>query len=168
VSVTVNNNIKHQNNMLKRGTQFVGTTMALANQVQSRYDKLGSPWTQNVRNPLPMPQLVLSALPTLPEPHSVIEVRKETKLTALGKSFVKVSDDKEYAIDILGHSHWEENALTVDEVVEALQKKGFFALRGTVAMALNSARFNGGVRSVRCTKPTGGRGSSYCRYFLAA
>lgn len=168
MSVTVNNNIKHQINMLKRGKQFVATTMALANTVQSRYTKLGSPWTQNVRNPLPMPQLILSVLPTLPAPNSVIEVRKETKLTALGKSFVKHSDDKMYAHDVLGHSHWEENALTVDEVVEALRKKGFFALRGTVAMALNSARYVGGVESIRCQKPEGGRGSSYCRYFLAA
>lgn len=84
--VTVNNNIKHQNNMLKRGKQFVATTMALASQVQTRYTKLNSPWTQNVRNPQPMPVLVIEALPILPEPNSVIEVRKETKLTALGKS----------------------------------------------------------------------------------
>ena len=168
VIVTVNNNNKHKSNMLKRGTQFIATTMAKANEVQTRYDKLGSPWTQNVRNPLPMPQLILSVLPTLPAPNSVIEVRKETKLTALGKSFVKVSDDKAYAHDILGHSHWEQNALTVDEVVEALRQKGFFALRGTVAMALNSGRYNANVQSMRFTKASGGRGSSYCRYFLAA
>lgn len=154
--------------MLKRGTQFVGTTMALANQVQSRYNKLGSPWTQNVRNPLPMPQLILSVLPTLPAPNAVIEVRKETKLTALGKSFIKVSDDKAFAQDVLGRDHWEQTAVTVDEVVEALQKKGFFALRGTVAMALNSAKYGHNVQTMRFTKPEGGRGSSYCRYFIAA
>jgi hypothetical protein len=162
--------------MLKRGKQFVTTTMAKAHEVQIRYNTLGAPWTQNVRNPLPMPQLILAVLPVLPASHSVIPVRKTTRLTALGKSFTSHVDGKMFAIDVLGNDYYKANALTVDEVCEALRKQGFIAHRGTVAMALNWGRHGGKVESMRFTKPRTAeeiglgtrRNTSYCRYFVAA
>lgn len=117
-----------------------------------------------------MHQLVLTVLPTLPLPSDIIPVHKATRITALGKSFVKHSDDKAYAIDALGHDYWESKALSVDEIVAKLTAKGFIVRKGTVAMALNAGRYSAGVASFRCNKTnvTELRGSSYCRYFIAA
>lgn len=155
---------------MNKSSRYLRNTMTKATALQGRYNALGASPYQNVRNPMPMHQLVLTVLPTLPLPSAVIPVHKATRITALGKSFVKHSDDKAYAIDALGHSYWEGKALSVDEIVAKLQAKGFIVQRGTVAMALNSGRYSAGVASIRCQKTnvTDLRGSSYCRYFLAA
>src|SRR5512137_1713837 len=136
-------------NTMRRGTKFLATTMAKANEVQSRYAKLGAPTTQRVRNPIPLHQLIFAVLPVLPHPDSFVEAKRCVTTTALGKTFVESQMTKLPASEILGTDHYEKHGLTIDEVCEALQSKGFFALKGSVAVALQSL----GVKSMRFTRP---------------
>src|SRR5512137_2182528 len=159
-------------NTMRRGTKFLATTMAKANEVQSRYAKLGAPTTQRVRNPIPLHQLIFAVLPVLPHPDSLIQAKRSTRLTALGRTFVETKMEQVNAYDLLGSAYYEKNAISIDEVCEALQSKGFFALKGSVAVALQSY----GIKSMRFTKPRTAheqqyglrRNSSYCRYFAVA
>ncbi len=111
--------------------------------------------------------LVLSVLPVLPHPAQVIQVEKTMRVSAMGRSYLRTVESNEFASNALGNNFWDKHAFSVDDVVKALEKKGFIVNHvGTVAMALNAAKYRGNVRAVRCTKPEGGRGSSYCRYFV--
>lgn len=157
---------------MKRGSKFLATTMAKANEVQTRYAKLGAPTTQRVRNPIPLHQLIFAVLPVLPHPDSIIKAKQSTRLTAFGKSFVQSKLVDIPASEVLGLDYYEKHAISIDEVCEALRKKGFFALKGSVAVALQSL----GIKSMRFTRPRTAheqryglrRNSSYCRYFAVA
>lgn len=155
------------NNHLKKNGAYLARTMRRASDVQSRYFALGAPWTQNVRNPLPMHQLVLTALPVLPSPNAVIPVKKTIRTTALGKTSVRHIEEKQYAFDALGIEHYESKGVSVDDVVQKLRAKGFIAMRGTVAMALNQAAHNGVVESIQSRKVEGKLGRPTSRYFVS-
>lgn len=154
-----------------RGAKFTRTTLAKAHELQGRYDQLGASAYQAVRNPLPMHKLVLTVLPTLPLPSSQITVDREIKTTALGRSFIRHQTATDSAYDALGREFYEQNALSVDEVVAKLQAKGYIVRHGTVAMALNNGRWNANVQSMRFNRDsqTGMRKNvSFARYFVAA
>lgn len=154
--------------LFKKSSGYVARTMDKANTVQERYQAIGSPWTQNIRNPLPMHTLVLAALPVLPDPHAVIPVKKTIKTQAAGKTSVKVVEEKDYAINALGQSHYEQKGMSVDDVVTKLREKGFIAVRGTVAMALSQGRYFANIKSVQSTRPEGRKGRPTSRYFVAS
>lgn len=157
-------------------SKYLKDTMDLAHELQFRYNILGAPQTQNVRNPMPMHQLVLTVLPTLPDPSAIVEAKQIIKTTVLGKSFLKTQTVKVNAYDTLGRAYYNTHGLSVDEIMGILEAKGFIAHRSSVTMALNSARWNNKAQSMRFTKPRTSkeimlgirRNTSYCRYFAIA
>lgn len=147
--------------------------MAKAKELQKRYDALGASPYQSVRNPMPMHQLVLTVLPTLPDPSSMVDAKQTTRISAFGKSFLAAQTVKVNAYDTLGYDFYKQHGLTVDEIVAKLQSQGFIVRRGTVAVALNVARWNGKAHSMRFVRrpanPLSIRSNtSYCRYFAIA
>lgn len=160
---------------MKKSPQYLRHTLTQAQSLQARYDALGAAGTQAVRNPMPMHKLVLSVLPILPDPASCITVETKTTATIAGKKLVSKRNETRIAGMVLPKSTWENNGMTVDEVLTAIQAKGFIARRSTVAMTLNTLRFGTKspeqVQSMRFTRPitdpNGPReNTSYCRYFV--
>lgn len=117
------------------------------------YATLGASPRQNVRNPFPMTALVDYVLPAQRVPPTV-----EPWETRLGL----VHGNTQKALD-----RWHRKALTVQQIMDRLQAKGFIVSKPNVIMAL---RLTGAVarRSSRfqLTK-TGYRYVSFCRYAKA-
>jgi len=135
--------------------------MAQAKNLQQRYTYIGAAKTQNVRNPLPMHQLVLEVLPSLPVPTAIVDTKIRTKLTIAGRQFVKQVNAKSFAKDVLPPDFWKKNAVTAQEIVENLQSRGFIANIGSVRNALQ-----GQAKSMRFNRDEDNK--SYSRYFIEA
>ena len=150
-----------------KNSKFLRNTMAKALTLQAHYNHLGASSYQSVRNPIPMHQLVLTVLPKLPALNSTIEVKKETKMTALGKSFIKTTTGKGFALDVLGLEYWKEHSISADDIVTKLRVKGFIARRSTVVSALSRAR-NNGAQVLRFNESREGKTVSLAKYFIAA
>lgn len=151
-------------------TPYVRETMAQARSLQSRYNRLGASGTQNVRNPIPMKDLVLTVLPTIPAPDANITVTRTVTAIIKGKTYRKRVKSTAVAGEVLPVEMWEKTP-TAEEVTAALQAKGFFANLGTVRASLNAAHYRSGVASMRFVRPTGNPAqpnTSYCRYFIPA
>jgi hypothetical protein len=146
---------------LKKSQNFITRTMSRVAEVQQRYQAMGAPSTQNVRNPLPMHILVASVLPVLPHPKDLIPCDVSAEIKGKPRQ-LKMDLPAELA---LGDGYWQKKAMTVDDVVDTLRAKGFIAMRGTVAMALSQT--NGTVVHSVAGKPTGNRGRAQSRYFVA-
>ena len=71
---------------MKRSPSYLRNTLRQARALQARYTALGAPTTQNVRNPLPMRQLVVSVLPVLPDLDAIVDVQTVTTTKFNGKS----------------------------------------------------------------------------------
>lgn len=122
---------------LQKSSKYIKNTMAKAAEVQARYNEIGAPSTQRVRNPIPMHKLVLSVLPVLLNPEVMVPVEKKVTLTVTGKKFVKTIQDMEPLGKVLGDDYYLHIGMTVNEVQLKLCQMGFIATRSTVALALS-------------------------------
>jgi len=148
-------------------SQSFRNTMIKAQELQASYDRLGAKSTQNVRNPIPMRKLILTVLPTLPAPTDKILVEYTANLTTLGKRFNDTVRVNVPAHEVLGgHKFWEENALSVDDVMTRLQAQGFIVNRGSVAMTLSVGKYRSHVNSVQFQSVQGIMGRPISRYFV--
>jgi hypothetical protein len=105
-----------------------------------------------------MHSLIKTVLPVIPNEHSLIETEVTTKSKVLGKYKVFKKKVKMFAKDIYPDNFWEQKALSVNEIVYELRRKGFLASYSNVRNALKdqacSSRF------------VNKKGWSYCRYFI--
>lgn len=126
--------------------QFAKDTMTKAKDVQKRYNLMGAPGTQNVRNPFPMKTLVAKRLPHLVGPDSKIRIVRSAYLTDSGKAFLQgLPNDTATAREVLPKSYWETSAISVQEMTAKLQSEGFIVKPGAVAMALSTLAHETGM-----------------------
>ena len=120
-----------------------------AHKLQAKYNALGSPSTQRVRNPFPMHVLAATVLPVLPNPNSIIPVTLNFSFTFQGKKFVKREMSQEYARDIIDSTVWTKAARSPRQVMADLQAMGYLVgSQGSVTQSLMLARSLGKVASV--------------------
>lgn len=151
---------------LKKSNRYVKNTMEKAREVQARYAALGAPSTQNVRNPIPMHQLIFTVLPVLPKPNDW--VRGEIHFTVNGKDFISKNHLVNTHENLLGKEFYRTNGVSVDEVVARLQAKGFMVTRGNVAVTLTIAKMRGKIQSVQLARLDGQMGKPQSRYFAVS
>ena len=157
--------------MTKNEKQFSQGTMTLAKDLQKRYNVMGAPGTQNVRNPFPMKTLVAQQLPHLEGPDSKIRVTRLAYLTKNGEKFFQgLPDESILAREVLSPAYWEKNAVSVQEMTAKLQSQGYIVKPGAVAMALSTlAHETGMVGKMRFHHYVGSKSRgqwAYKRYFF--
>lgn len=157
---------KYKNSM-KINTPYMAETMMQAQVLQARYHYLKAAGTQNIRNPLPMRELVKTVVPVLPKPTALVNFETRTKLTIDGRDFIKKELKVDFAKSILPANYWQKHAVSKNEVFEMLTKRGFIVNKATLGVFISQAH---GIQSLRVKKqvPAGHekRGSSYKLYFI--
>ncbi len=148
---------------LQKSSKYIKNTMAKAAEVQARYNEIGAPSTQRVRNPIPMHKLVLSVLPTLLNPDELVPVEKKVTITVMGQKFVKKVKGTESVCEVLGDDYYRNKGMTVNEVQLKLCQMGFIATRDTVAVALS---LSPQVHSIAGQSDNFTFGRPQSRYFL--
>jgi hypothetical protein len=114
---------------------------------------------------MPLHKLVLTVLPVLPDPQTIVSVTRETKFTFQGRTFTKREKGHEYARDIVPHAQWQKHGKSVDDVIGDLERKGFIVRsRGSVAQTLINARIDGAIEAVKQPR-YGQQGRSRNLYF---
>ena len=118
---------------------------------------MGAPSTQNVRNLLPLHELVLIVLPELPDPNGCIPVERKLKFTVGGKTFIKKQMTVEPVKNLVPASTFKSGGRTAAEVIQDLQSMGYIVHPPSVTAALVSLKSRniiGGVNADR-TNPFG-------------
>jgi hypothetical protein len=124
---------------LRKGKQYVKTTMAVAKDLQARYDALGAPATQSIRNPLPVRELIKTVLPVLPNRYyAAFECKFNAVIMLGGKKMVIPHTHSVSASEVVGHEFWKNNGMTCHQVVDALRNKGFLVTTAAVQVALSN------------------------------
>jgi hypothetical protein len=145
----------------------ISAVMEKARDLQVEYNMLNSPATQRVRNPFPMWKLVLNILPRLSDPFARIPIQETVTVIALGNVITqKKNTQHRPAWRVMDKNYWETNALTVSEIVERLQSRGFAANRGAVHLALVHNRYSYNVKSFASRERSNAKGKPYSKYFL--
>lgn len=133
---------------MKKSQTYLRNTMRKARVLQGRYNALGASSYQSVRNPLAMRELVLTVLPVLPNPLAIVSVKRQTRLTIAGKTYIKNEIAREFARDAMPADAWQKKGLTVEQVMAKLESKGYIVNLGNVACGIQLARQAGHVASV--------------------
>ena len=132
------------------------STLHNAKTLQMKYNRLGSPSTQNIRNPFPLHELVQMALPILPNPNCIIPVTLNFSFTFHGKKYVKREMSNEYARDIIDQTVWTKAARSPRQVMADLRKMGYIVnSQASVAQSLIVSRSLGKVASIPQMRPMG-------------
>jgi hypothetical protein len=114
-----------------------------------------------------MPCLVLQVLPVLYHPGEIVTAKQIIRTTVKDLSVVKEKTIRINAFEALGSEYWEQNGMSIKEVMAVLKKQGFIANKPNVASALNSNRTHN-IKSMRFFRPVNnsiGNRISHCRYF---
>lgn len=142
------------------------STLRQSKALQAKYNRLGSPSTQNVRNPFPMHKLAKDVLPLLPDPNETVPVTIQTRFTFNGRVYIEQSKGFKYVRDVVPPSEWQQNGKTVEDVVNDLVNLGYIINKpSTVAMALTSAVRRGKITAVPQTRRIGQMGRARSLYF---
>ena len=105
---------------------LIEKTNRTAAQLQQYHLELDSPWTQNVRNHLPMWCLVQQALPELPKHDEMVKIPVTTIGIYNGKQIIENNTIYRYVKDMEGGiEKWTEKALTAKEIMEKLKANGY-------------------------------------------
>lgn len=88
-------------------------------------------------NDRPMRELIPMVLPKLCERTTMVAATKTTSATIDGKCVISTVQCALPAGEVLPWNYWENNALTVAEIVSKIQSLGYIAKKATVAMTLN-------------------------------
>lgn len=131
---------------MKINTPYMAETMMQAQVLQARYHYLKAAGTQNIRNPLPMRELVKTVVPVLPKPTDLVNFETRTKLTIDGKNFIKKELKVDFAKSILPTNYWQKHAVSFNTIFRTLKDRGFIVNRGSVRTALYTTS---GLKSVR-------------------
>ena len=144
-------------------TPLFKRALANANTTQGNYNRLGAASTQNVRNPIPLREIIQRTLPKLPGEY--IFFRGELALKAYGKTVCKdqmcCADTK----DFLGEGFLERNAMTFRQLVTAIKSQGYLvnsenSLRVILATAIP------GLATVNLPKVNMERGRAEKGYYI--
>lgn len=127
---------------MKKSPQYLRQTLRHAKALQARYDALGAPKTQNVRNPLPMRKLVVSVLPVLPNLDAIVDTQTVTTCKFNGRTFTLKTKGKAYARDVVPLDQWKKNGMSVQDVMDDLEGRGYLVrseitVRCMLSQALN-------------------------------
>jgi hypothetical protein len=147
---------------MKRSQNYLTRTLKHAHALQARYDALGAPRTQKVRNPLPMQALVQTVLPK----SKTIQANPVT-LTPFARQMLGpkvVAAIERFNAKVSGSTS-RLSGMTVNQVVEELEAKGYIVNRQHVAQSLSNAKHDpfSAVGSVQA--PYNGQGRRFL-YFL--
>ncbi len=147
---------------MKRSQNYLTRTMKHAKALQARYDALGASRTQAIRNPMPMHALVQTVLPK----SKAVQANPVT-LTPFARQMLgpKVVAAIERYNAKVSNTPSRLTGLTVNQVVEELEAKGYIVNRQHVAQSLSNAKHDpfSAVGSVQA--PYNGQGRRFL-YFL--
>ena len=123
-------------------------TLRDARSLQAQYSVMGAPSTQNIRNPLPLHELILIVLPELPHPNGCISVERKLKFTVGGKTFIKKQMTVETVKSLVPASTFKNNGRTAAEVIQDLQNMGYIVHPPSVTAALVSLKSRNKISGV--------------------
>ncbi len=99
----------------------IKSVLPLANKLQSMYNGINVPFTQNIRNPLPMRCLVEMVLPIIPEETSWTVEGIPIKVELFGKT-TQVTPVAHFSTsDVLGKDYIANSALSVEDIIAKLK-----------------------------------------------
>ena len=142
---------------MKKSPQYLRQTLRHAKALQARYDALGAPRTQNIRNPLPMRKLVVSVLPVLPDLDAIVDTETVTTCKFNGKTFTRKTKSKAYARDVVPLDQWKKHGMTVQDVMSDLEQRGFLVRSETTVRCMLSQALNSKWSKVQAVSELQGR-----------
>ena len=118
----VNKNIK--NNIKMKNQKQMRAALPVANKLQSMYNAMGIASTQNVRNPLPMKELVKLVLPVI-HTRGIFFDGSPVRVMAFGKRVTVIPQSFVSPETIFGNDYISKQAKSTDTIVEELKQRGF-------------------------------------------
>lgn len=122
---------------MKKSQTYLNRTLEQAHALQARYNALGAPRTQKIRNPLPMQALVLTVLPKSQTVQANPITLTPYARQMLGPSVVGAIE--RFNAKVAGNKS-RLTGLTVNEVVSELVAKGFIVNKQHVAQTLSNSK----------------------------
>lgn len=126
-------------------TPLLTQALQMAQSLSRHYAKLEVASTQNVRNPLPLRELVQIVLPTFLDISTPIPVVKTVKFTFKGKQYVKHITGTEMAENLLPAETFYGDGKTASQVTQDLVAMGYIVNPASVSQTLCSLRSQGKI-----------------------
>jgi hypothetical protein len=145
--------------------KYLKKTLTMAQKLQARYNNLNATGTQRVRNPFPMHQLVMEAIPTLVNPNEFVDFTGTVTAKFHGKTIKREITHTVLARHILGDDYIEKSALTIIDLVDTIKSKGYHANAGLVSSAIQQLKAAGLVQGVKTKQYANNATRPYSVYF---